>query len=278
MPDGTLSVRGTQIAFSDEGAGPLIIRAHGLVHSRETDQKLGLIDWQGLSLVGFRVVSYDARGHGASAGTAEPGTYRWDSLAEDLLALIDHFSPDGPVRAIGISMGTGTILTAATLAPERFAAITLGAPPTAWQTRAAQGAMYEQFARTAESTPQDQFAAMLAQAPVPPIFAEQPGYPGTPAVAHALLPAILRGAGSSDLPAADLLTTVGVPSLILAWDTDPAHPVSTAQMLSEFLPDSTLHISQTAADVATWAARVATFFETAAHRSRQDFGRRQLGR
>jgi pimeloyl-ACP methyl ester carboxylesterase len=150
MADGVVSIRGAQIAFSDEGAGPLVIRAHGVTQSRKTDHALGLIDWRMLPELGFRTISYDARGHGASTGNPEPDAYSWDALAEeDLMALVDHFSPHQPVRAIGI---TATILTAMTLAPERFTAVTLGASPTAWETRAPQGALYEQFASTAESS------------------------------------------------------------------------------------------------------------------------------
>lgn len=259
MPEGVLRSRGARIAFSDEGAGPLIIRVHGLAQSRGTDQDLGLVGWQALVGAGFRVISYDARGHGASTGTAEPDSYRWDGLAEDLLALIDRFSPDEAVRAIGISMGTGTIVTALARAPERFAAVVLGAPPTAWETRVPQRAVYKQLATAAESMSYEAFAASIARAPVPRIFAAVPGYPAAPAVRQSLLPAVLRGAGSSDLPAPETLVAVSVPSLILAWDTDPMHPVSSARRLSELLPNSTLKISRTAVDVGSWATRAAAF-------------------
>jgi hypothetical protein len=37
MSDGVVSIHGTQIAFSDEGVGPLVIRAHGVTQSRKTD-------------------------------------------------------------------------------------------------------------------------------------------------------------------------------------------------------------------------------------------------
>ena len=260
MSDGTISVRGAQIAYSDEGDGPLIVRAHGMLWSRAVDRTLGIVDWQALTDAGFRVVSYDARGHGDSTGSASPDSYRWGSLADDLLAVMDRFSPGEPVRAMGISMGTATILTALTLAPDRFAAVTLGAPPTAWETRAAQGAMYQQMAQAVESMPQEQLAALLAQMPVPPIFADVPGYPGAPDVLHDLLPAVLRGMSTSDLPGVEALTEVHVPSLVLAWETDTSHPVTTAERLSQVLPGSTLHISATAADVRTWAARAAAFF------------------
>jgi 3-oxoadipate enol-lactonase len=147
---GSLNVRGAHLAYSDEGSGPIVVYAHGLTKSRSADRALGLVDWPALPAAGFRLISYDARGHGESEGIPVTDAYRWESLAEDLLAVIDHFSPAEPVRVAGISMGTGTILNALTQAPERFAAVMLGAPPTARETRAAQRAQYEQFAQQVE--------------------------------------------------------------------------------------------------------------------------------
>ena len=125
----TTTVRGTRIGYGADGKGPLVVRTHGMTQSGRTDRDLDLIDWRRLTEAGFRVVSYDARGHGSSDGTTDPDDYTWISLAEDLLALIDQLSPREPVRAVGVSMGTGTVLTAMTMAPERFAAVALGAPP-----------------------------------------------------------------------------------------------------------------------------------------------------
>ena len=260
MATGSLDVRGVRLAYSDEGSGPVVIYAHGLTQSRALDQALGLFDWAALTGAGFRLISYDARGHGESGGTPVADTYRWESLADDLLAVIDHFSDAEPVRAVGISMGTATILHALARAPGRFSAVTLGAPPTAWETRVAQRALYEQFAQAVEQMSPSQFAGMLAQAPVPPIFEHIPGYAGIPSPAHELLPAVFRGAGASDLPSPQQLALVQVPALILAWATDPAHPVSSAERLAATLPAATLHISDTAADIGTWAARAAAFF------------------
>jgi len=259
----TATIRGTTISYQDEGSGPLVIRAHGLTHSRRTDDEIGLIEWRRLVEAGFRVVSYDARGHGLSEGAAESDDYVWASLADDLLALVDHLSPDEPVRAVGISMGTATILTALTIAPHRFAAVALGAPPTAWETRAGQAAVYEELARAAEVKTADELAALLARMPGPPIFDGVQGWPGASAAQHALLPAILRGAGRSDLPDPDALAALDVPALILAWDTDPSHPVSTARRLADLLPGAEMHLSEEAADVATWPRRAADHFRAA---------------
>ena len=42
-------------------------------------------------------------------------------------------------------------------------------------------------------------------------------------------------------------------------ETDPLHPVSTAQRLHELLPESSLHVSATVADVQTWTNRITDF-------------------
>jgi pimeloyl-ACP methyl ester carboxylesterase len=49
------------------------------------------------------------------------------------------------------------------------------------------------------------------------------------------------------------------PTLILAWDTDPGHPVSTAERLHQLLSKSDLHVATTMPDVRAWPERVATF-------------------
>ena len=43
-----------------------------------------------------------------------------------------------------------------------------------------------------------------------------------------------------------------MPTTILAWTGDPAHPLSTAESLAALLPQSTLTIAHTPADVETW--------------------------
>lgn len=257
---GRLDIRDAQIAYTDEGEGPVVINAHGLAQSRNSAQTFGMIQPGGLVDAGYRVISYDARGHGDSTGTAEPHTYQWNELAKDLLAIADRFSPDAPVRAMGISMGTGTILSAAMLAPDRFAAIVLGAPPTAWETRADQGALYERLAQMVEQMTRDEFLALLAKSPIPPIFAETANYPGRPTPSLSLLPSVFRGAGRSDLPARAELLRLAVPALILAWTTDAGHPISTAQSLRDVLSNSSLHTSDTTSDVETWGSRAGAFF------------------
>jgi 3-oxoadipate enol-lactonase len=55
----------------------------------------------------------------------------WAELAWDLLDLSgDIDETNGPIDAIGASMGTGTLLHAAVRAPHRFRRLVLSVPPT----------------------------------------------------------------------------------------------------------------------------------------------------
>ncbi|WP_353113048.1 alpha/beta fold hydrolase [Microbacterium sp.] len=261
MTDRTFEVEGATLAYSSVGEGPTVVVAHGLSASREVEREGKLALWDELADAGFRVVSYDARGHGRSTGRPVPEDYLWPNLATDLLALVDDLSPEEPVYAIGTSMGTATIIHALTRRPERFRAVALAAPPTAWETRVAQGAMYEQTAVAAESLPAEEFAALAASTPPPPIFADV-WVPGPPTLDPALLPSVFRGAGKSDMPDAGLVAQIDVPALLLAWATDPGHPVSTTERLSELLRDSEAVVAEDVEQVRTWPARAAAFFAT----------------
>jgi 3-oxoadipate enol-lactonase len=88
----------------------------------------------------FRVVRYDARGHGESPVPA--GTYEIADLVDDLVALLDTL---GVARAhlVGLSIGGMTALLAAATHPDRVDRVAvmctsaqLG-PPSAWAERAA---------------------------------------------------------------------------------------------------------------------------------------------
>ncbi|MCX6501507.1 MAG: alpha/beta hydrolase [Microbacterium sp.] len=252
-------VRGIDVAYSDEGSGPVVLSAHGLSSSRENNRRMGLAEFREVA-GSHRLISYDARGHGETEGTADEADYHWSNLAEDLLALADFFSPDAPVSAIGSSMGTGTVLHAVTSRPDRFDRLVLTAPPTAWQTRAAQASGYRSLADLIENGEPGAWQDLVARMPIPAIFQGLPGYPQPPAVAADLTPTVFRGAAGADLPPLDVIgERVTHPTLIIAWAGDPGHPVSTAEALHAAIDGSVLHVSETQGDLMTWGARAAEF-------------------
>ena len=211
---------------------------------------------------------YDARGHGRSSGDPVESDYAWSNLALDLIALLDALGRldglDGsgavePVSVIGASMGTATILHALTVAPERFDRVVLTCPPTAWETRAAQGDLYRVGAQFAQDNGKAAYSERAASMPRPPLLADLPAAYLVPDIEEALLPTVLRGAASSNVPPPEAIAALTHPTLILACDGDPGHPVSTAQRLQELIPGSQLHVSTTPAELASWGQRTADF-------------------
>lgn len=237
--------------LSDEGGEP-VVQLHGLTSSRYRDRVLDLD--LGVGLSGTRLLRYDARGHGRSTGRLVPEDYRWERLAEDLLRLLDHVFPGEPVHGVGPSMGCGTLLHAITREPDRFAALTLVVPPTAWSTRAAKAADYRAAADLVERAGMAAFVEAGRMAPRPPATVEAPET--VPDVAEELLPTLLRGAALTDLPAQQDLAGVTVPTTILAWTDDPAHPLSTAQALHDVIRGSRLVVASSPAELGTWPSRL----------------------
>ena len=245
----TFEVPGAELAvvLSDEGGHP-VVQLHGLTSSRARDRVLNLDLGRGLS--GTRLLRYDARGHGRSTGRMAPEDYQWQRLADDLLRLLDYWFPGEAVHGVGPSMGTGTLLHAASREPERFTGLTLMVPPTAWETRRAQAASYRAAAALIESAGVEAFLAATRGATPPPATI---GAPETvPDVADVLLPSLFRGAALSDLPAPEAIARIDVPTTILAWVDDPGHPLSTSESLTALLPQAKLTVARNPGDVETW--------------------------
>lgn len=247
-----LQLSGAALDYDVQGAGPAVVQLHGLTSSRRRDHLLGLDIASHLDDV--RLLSYDARGHGRSAGAAEPAHYRWPGLAEDLEHLIRQVFDSQRVHGAGCSMGAATLLHAATRRPERFSTLTLVLPPTAWATRRARASEYESAARLVEHDGIAGFLAADDPLDVPPAAQGRPRT--TPDVEQTLLPSILRGAALSDLPRPQELEALDVPTLILAWIDDPTHPTSTAERLDALLPQSRLVVAAQPSDVARWPSEL----------------------
>ena len=112
MPE--LCSQGTTFYYRVDGPrdGSWVTLAHGLA----TD----LTMWDELTsaLTGkYRVLRYDARGHGRSAATA--GDYSWDMLVGDVQAILDHLGIER-THFVGLSMGGMVGLGLALDQPERL--------------------------------------------------------------------------------------------------------------------------------------------------------------
>lgn len=256
--DGTTQLRGTRMSWAIEGEGPLVVYGHGLTNDRRTMEDAGIFDFGPVVDAGFRLLRLDWRGHGASGGGDDPAEYTWSALADDLLALLDELQPDAPVAAIGCSMGTGSVLTAAVRRPDRFSRLVLTAPPTAWETRAAQADFYRSAAQIVAEGGAAAWERAQAMAEPVGIFAELDA-PLPMRAREELLPAILRGAAEADLPPRDAVRALRVPTLILSWAGDPGHPVSTGEQLHELIAGSRFEVADSLAGTRAWGTTIAGF-------------------
>lgn len=236
--------------------------AHGLNSSVAHEQDVGLFDWSSLYGVA-QVVRFDARGHGeCEPPQYDEFAYRWPAMVDDMLRA---GGTQGPFVAGGTSMGAAVALYAAARAPRRIQALVLATPPVAWEGRAGLVQAYDAAARLVERKGLPAYARAMRSRPRPAILERwEPDVRETWArhlvrMDEKAVPAILRGAAFSDLPACEEVRNVIVPTLILAWDGDPDHPLATAQALSELMVLSELHVARSLDEVRQWPSLVRDF-------------------
>lgn len=117
----TLNLSDGQLAYDDQGEGPLVVMLPGLGDLRQTYRFLA----PALAASGYRVVTVDLRGHGeSSVGWQE---YTTAAVARDVLALVDHLDA-GPAMVVGNSFSAGVAVWAATERPEAVAGIAMIGP------------------------------------------------------------------------------------------------------------------------------------------------------
>jgi len=127
-------INGFDMHYRERGDGPPLVLVHGLLNSTDMADALGETPMYLADR--FRLISYDARGHGHSGHTTNPTDYVWDALAEDLHELLRHL---GIRRATlwGGSVGGGTALVFALHHPEMVERLILRPPPPIGQQASA---------------------------------------------------------------------------------------------------------------------------------------------
>lgn len=118
--ESVVSSSGVDLAVRETGDpdAPPIVVMHGLFGTR--DQVL--MGSTRLEEAGYRVIAYDARGHGRSGSPARADDYEYDRLLEDLRAVLDAFELERPLL-LGVSMGAHTALRLAIEEPDRMSGI-----------------------------------------------------------------------------------------------------------------------------------------------------------
>jgi 3-oxoadipate enol-lactonase len=262
-----MQIRNVNLNVQIKGTGTPFLWAHGLLSSIEAEDTLDWFKWGEFSEE-IKLVRYDARGHGKSQPSYHPADYHWWDLGKDMLTIAEAVGGK-PFIAGGDSMGCATSICAAVQQPDQVKGLVLVIPPTAWETRAAQGKLWLRFAIIGGLLGGKGMSRMMAgnmdrMMPGWMIQAEPAKLTGMEQGLSALkgrtLWNVMRGAAKTNLPPRqELAALVDIPTLILAWVGDPTHPVSSAEELHRLLPQSQFFIAQGYEDFKTISGRIREF-------------------
>jgi 3-oxoadipate enol-lactonase len=230
-----------RLVGEEVGEGPPVVQLHGLTATR----RYVLHGSVALARRGYRLVSYDARGHGESAPAPEGSGYGYDELSGDLRAVLaDHCPGERPVLA-GHSMGCHTAVAHALDHADSVAALVLAGPVTLGIPASGEElGHWDRLADGLERGGVDGFmAAYEADLDVEPDWREtalritrermeRHRHPGAVARALREVPRSLPFEGLAELE------TLDVPSLVVASydEADPGHPYAIAEAWAERLP------------------------------------------
>jgi 3-oxoadipate enol-lactonase len=255
-----------ELAVRQRGSGIPLIWGHNLLGSIRVDDQTEIWDWEEMEQHSL-VVRYDARGHGNSDGSYAARDYRWDHLARDMSAVAKSVTPAAGRYVLGgASMGCATALAAALQEPEQVAGLVLVLPPTAWLSRPKRVARYRWQAMLSGAfgaTPYRLLDLVPARRDDENARRRQAA-----TVARELVQAnphhvqaALQGAAMSDLPSKRKLRKLDIPALVLTWKDDKQHPVSTAKILADVLPNVESLVISSADDVSDWTTTVTRFLD-----------------
>ncbi|MGH2712398.1 MAG: alpha/beta fold hydrolase [Thermoleophilaceae bacterium] len=255
MEAASFQVKRDGIALSGEqaGEGPPIVLLHGLSATRRNVVQGS----RHLIKRGYRLIAYDARGHGASS--PGPG-YEYGDLVEDLEAVLAHLGVERSAL-VGSSMGAATAMAFALEHPERVAALVQITPAYTGYARTADvdTETWEELASALERGGVDAFVEVAQPDGIPEKWREiareatrqrMERHEHPEAVAEALrqVPRSIAWKGL------DRLGELEVPVLIVGSrdEADSLHPLAVAQEYERKLPTAELVVEEKGKSPLAW--------------------------
>lgn len=221
-----------------EGRGPAIVLGHGFGGSA---RNLG-----GLARAlrdAYRVVRFDARGHGRSAAPDDPAAYTPAAFVGDVGRVLDQV---GVARAVigGVSMGAGIALRFALAHPARTRALVLAAFPSSAGSAGSLAADARRFADAIERAGLEAAGAEFVWGPDAGLDATTARLVRRGFLEHAAhgLAYTLRGVLAVQPAVAELapaLATVTVPALVIVGAED-RRSLAASRELAAALPHARL--------------------------------------
>lgn len=193
----------------------------------------------------LRVIGMDARGHGHTKPLGDVEKLNFDTMADDMIAMLDYLQIDKAVIG-GISMGAAISLNVALRYPERVQALILARP--AWlNSPMPMETLYHEIAQIIRK-----YDAADGLAAFQKTSAYQQLQENAPAVASSLcnlfsqeraketVAKLERIASDQPFEAITDLHDIQIPTLIMATHQDPVHPYIYGEFYDEHMPQSQL--------------------------------------
>jgi len=228
------------LSLDDVGSGSPLVLLHGLTATR----RYVLQGSRLLQREGFRVVSYDARGHGES-GAGEG--YEYADLASDLVSVLDSRGIEAAVL-VGHSMGAATAVRVALEQPDRVRGLVQITPAYAGTPYGDPAALdyWDRLAAGLVSGGVDGFMEEFSPPDDPRWRDAVVKFTRQRIERHrdlgALAEAVQVVPRSEAFAGLERLVEISVPVLVVGSrdDADPTHPLAVAEEYARRLPNASL--------------------------------------
>jgi pimeloyl-ACP methyl ester carboxylesterase len=246
-----ISRAGVTLSGETAGSGPDVVLLHGLTATR----RYVVMGSKALPRAGYRVTTFDARGHGESSPAGSPSEYEYRDMVADLEAVLDHLGADKAALG-GASMGAHSTMAFTLAFPERVAALVQITP--AFDGRPRDLDEWDRLADGLASGGVDGFleawefqgdpkwhetAETVARQRL-----ERHRHPDAVADALRVVPRSIAFDGLEELEA------VSTPALVVASrdDADPGHPYAIGEAYASRLPHGRLISEEPGASPLAW--------------------------
>jgi pimeloyl-ACP methyl ester carboxylesterase len=219
-------VNGVAIDYEVSGSGPAVLLSHGYGSTRH------MWDDQHRALDGWRVVSWDMRGHGQTDSPDDPARYSAALTVADMRALLQHL---GVQRAVigGLSLGGYVSLAFALAHPEMTSALVICDSGPGYrnpEARAAWNQRAHERAANLEANGLDALARRSRET-------QQAVHRSAQGLAHAAR-GMLAQEGSQVI---DGLGSIRVPTLVIVGDQDQPF-VAPSEYMAKKIPGARLEV------------------------------------